>query len=165
MKMIVAVDENWAIGKDNSLLTDIPEDLARFKRLTEGKIVVMGRKTLESLPGGKPLPGRTNIILTRDKGYKVENAIVMSDTEHIGIYLKGMEAKEKTEVFVIGGAQIYELLLPSVYHVYVTKINDTFEADSWFPNLDNDPNWEGYPTNEEMEHNGIEYQYYTYARL
>lgn len=164
MKMIVVVDEAWGIGKDNDLLNKIPEDLARFKKMTEGNIVIMGRKTLESLPGGKPLPNRVNIILTRDPNYKVDGAIVLNDTENINLYINAMKAKENKEAFVIGGAEIYNLLLPLVTHVYATKMWDVYEADTFFTNLDKDDGWLGAPSSGLMYFEGTKFQYHTYHR-
>lgn len=143
MKAIVAVDDGWAIGKDNNLLYHIKDDLKRFKELTTNNIVVMGRKTFESLPNKKPLPNRTNIILTTDINYQVdfENVEVVNNIYDLISKLTIIK-KEDQNVFVIGGESIYNLLLPMCDEVYVTKIyDDSKQGDKFFPNLDKDYRW------------------------
>jgi len=115
MQAIVAVSENWGIGKDNELLFRISADLKRFKALTAGHTVVMGRSTLESLPGGKGLPGRRNIVLTSDPHYTAENAEVVHNSA-AAVFAAGADA------FVIGGATVYRQFLSLCDRVYVTKV-------------------------------------------
>jgi len=123
--IVAAVDNNMGLGYKGELLAHIPDDLKRFKKLTVGSTVVMGRKTYESLPNGA-LPSRTNIVLSRRK-VKYDGAIVMTLKEFLSAY------KHQQDVFVIGGAQIYEQLLPYTKDMYLTHIYETFKADTWFP--------------------------------
>lgn len=133
MKIIAAVDENWGIGKNGELLDMIPEDQKFFKEITSGKVVVYGRKTLESLPGSHPLKDRINIILSTNKDYEVKNAIVMHSVEELLQYLNNFNSEN---IFVIGGGTIYKQLLRYCDIAYITKICETYDADVWFPNLD-----------------------------
>ena len=103
MNLIVAVDKNWAIGKDNKLLVSIPDDMKFFRETTSGKVVVMGRKTLESFPNGKPLKNRVNIVLTRDESYQVKDAIVVHSKEELD---KELAKYNSDDIFVIGGESI-----------------------------------------------------------
>lgn len=162
MKAIVAVDENWAIGKDNQLLFHIKEDLKQFKTLTMDKAIVMGRKTFESLPGKKPLKGRDNYILTRDTNYSVEGAtVVNSYSEFLTQYANKYPP---SEIFVIGGSEIYKLFFDSIDEVYLTKIHSSVEgADTFFPNLDELDKWELMShTDIYKDENGLEYQFMVY---
>ena len=109
MNLIVAVDKNWAIGKSNKLLVSIPADMKFFRETTMGNVVVMGRKTLESFPGGQPLKKRTNIVLTKDKNYKVKDAIVVNSIEEL---LEELKKYNSESIYVIGGESIYRQLLP-----------------------------------------------------
>ena len=144
MCLIVAVDKNWAIGKSGQLLIRNKYDLEHFKSLTIGNIIVYGRKTLETFPDKKPLPDRTNIVLTRDPNYAVEGAIVAHSLEELEATLIEIQAKQqkKIKVFVCGGASIYEQLLPYCEIAYVTHFDAAVEgADAFFPNLSEMPNW------------------------
>lgn len=139
MKAIVAVDLNWAIGCKGRLLISIPEDLKFFKSMTLGKVVVMGRETFESLPGRKPLKDRHNIVLTRTGNYTHDDLTICRSINQLFNEL----AKFPTEdVFVIGGEKVYNQLLPYCSEAYVTKIEDTFAADTFFPNLDEMEDWQ-----------------------
>ena len=138
MNLIVAVDKNWAIGKENKLLVSIPQDMKFFRETTMGKVVVMGRKTLESFPGGQPLKKRTNIVITRDKNYSVKDAIVVHSVEEALEELKNYNSED---VYVIGGDSIYRQMLPYCDVAHVTKINHAYEADTYFPNLDEKEDW------------------------
>jgi len=133
ISIIAAVGPNRELGKDNKLLWHISEDMKRFKELTTGKIVVMGRKTYESL--GKPLPNRTNIIITRDPNYKAEGCLVVhSLTEAIKrSKIKNQKSKIENEVFIIGGGEIYKQALPLADKLYLTVVEGKFEADTFFP--------------------------------
>lgn len=157
MKAIVAVDENWGIGREGKLLCLISADLKRFKALTMGCPVILGRKTLATFPGGKPLPGRDNLILSRDPRFKVEGARAFSS---IPAVLKAAD----DNTFVIGGETIYNSLLEYCDLVYVTKILHSFAADAWFPDLDKSPQWEVSETGELLEEKGISFRYLTYVR-
>lgn len=156
MQAIVAVSKNWGIGKDNQLLFRISADLKRFKALTAGQTVVMGRKTLESLPGGKGLPDRCNIVLTSDPHYAAENAECVHTLAGV-IFTAGADA------MVIGGETVYRQLLPMCDRVYVTKVFAEVEADAFFPDLDADPHWEVAEESEIMEENGLRFQYVDYV--
>lgn len=131
LSIIVAVAKNNIIGGDNKLLWRIPEDLKRFKQKTMDKTMIMGRKTFESLPG--ILPGRTHVVLTRDKSYKVdsENVIVVHSLEEIlNSYLNSEE-----EAFIIGGGEFYNSTINHCTKIYLTKVNKDFEGDTYFPNI------------------------------
>lgn len=162
MRAIVAVDEKWAIGKNNDLLFHIKDDLKRFKSLTIGKAVVMGRKTFESLPGKKPLPGRDNYILTRDENYHVDGAVVVhSYHEFLSKYAPEYLS---CDIYVIGGAEIYRLFLDSVDEIYVTKVHKIVDdADRHFPNLDELEDWELLShTDIYKDEDGTEYEFILY---
>ena len=156
MQAIVAVSENWGIGKDNDLLFRISADLKRFKALTSGHTVVMGRKTLESLPGGKGLPKRRNIVLTSQPDFTAENAEAVHNPAQL-IFAAGADA------FVIGGATVYRQLLSLCDRVYVTKVFASPEANAFFPDLDESPDWEVACQSEVMEENGLRFQYVDYV--
>ena len=165
MNIIVAVDENWAIGYKNDLLIKISEDMKYFKKKTMGNIVVMGRKTFESLPEQKPLKNRTNIILTKNIDFIVAD---ISDFQTIICYnveevLNIANSSEK-EVFVIGGEMIYKLFLPYCKKAYITKIYHKFKADKFLPDFVNSPEWKLSEESEIFETNeGIKYQFLVYS--
>jgi len=137
MNLIVAVDKNWAIGNENKLLCHLPSDLKHFKNMTINKPVIMGRKTLESFPGGKPLTGRTNIVFSNSLKNE-ENIVIVRNIADLKELSKSIDM---TDSFVIGGQTIYELLLPYTEFAYITKIDHAFEADVYFPNLDIKSGW------------------------
>ena len=157
MNVIVAVDQNWAIGKDGDQLVYLSEDLKRFKSLTTGHPVILGRKTLATFPGGRPLKGRRNLILSRNTDFAPEGAEVFSDVETL-------RAAAPEDAFVIGGASVYRQLLPWCDTAYVTKIDRAFPADCHFPGLDQDPAWERTEESAPLEQDGIIYRYVTYRR-
>lgn len=161
MNCIVVADQNWAIGKDNGLLVHLPGDLKYYKEKTLGKVIIIGRKTLESFPGGKPLPGRTNIVLTGNPEYKNENCIVCCGLDELN---RTVSDYDDEDIFVSGGAMIYDLMLDRCDKVFVTKIYDTFEADRYFRNMDEDEDflmtWESDP----IEENGLTYRFTLYER-
>lgn len=156
MQAIVAVSENWGIGKENQLLFRISADLKRFKELTAGHTVIMGRKTLQSLPGSKGLPNRRNIVLTSDPDFSAENAETVR-TLAGAIFAAGADA------FIIGGATVYRQMLSLCDRVYVTRVFAAPEADAFFPDLDADPHWEIAAQSEIMEENGLRFQYVDYV--
>lgn len=157
MRAIVAVDENWGIGRGGDQLCYISADLKRFKALTTAHPVILGRKTLATFPGGRPLPGRRNLILSRDPDFTVEGAEVYHD-------LASLLATAPEDSFVIGGGSVYHALLDRCGTAYVTKIMSTFDADTYFPNLDADPVWQVAEREEPLEENGLKFQYFTYKR-
>jgi len=160
MKAIVVVDKNWGIGRNKKLLVHLPGDLKYFKEHTFGKVIVMGRETLESLPGGRPLPNRNNIVLTRNKDYVADCSICHSKEE-----LFEMVKDENTEeVFIIGGEKVYNQFLPYCDTCYVTKIDKAFDADKFFHNLDEDENFSVVNESEVIEENGTRYKFVEYRR-
>ena len=161
MNIIVAVDKNWGIGKDNKLLVSIPSDMKFFREETMNKVVVMGRKTLESFPNGLPLKRRTNIVLTKDRNYKVKDAILVHSVEELMEELKKYDSED---IYVIGGDSIYRQLLPYCDVAHVTKIDYAYEADSYFPNLDEMSDWTIERTSEELTYFDLEYMFVKYVR-
>ena len=161
MNLIVAVDQNWAIGKAGRLLVNIPADRQMFMKETTGKTVVMGRKTLESLPGGQPLGKRENIVLTRDENYRVKGAAVCHSVEEA---LSLLEGKDPEDIFIIGGQSIYEQLLPYCDVVHVTRIDQAYEADTYFPDLDQKPEWKITAESDEQTYFDLEYTFVRYER-
>lgn len=161
MKTIVAVDRNWGIGKDNKLLVSIPADMKFFRQETMGKVVVMGRKTLESFPGGMPLAGRTNIVLTRNEEYRVKGARIVHSRQQL---LEELENYPSQDVYVIGGDSVYKMMLPFCDTAHVTKIDFTYEADSFFPDLDQMEEWEIAASSEEQTYFDLEYTFVRYER-
>ena len=158
MKIILAVDQNWGIGKDNEMLFHLKKDLKHFKDLTIGNIVIMGRSTYESI--GKALADRKNIILTRNNNYKLEDALVFHNVDNILAYVKG----KKEEVFVIGGSQIVDLFLPYCDEAIITKIFDQKDADTYLHNFDLDNDFEITNESEIFEENKIKFKYVIYRR-
>lgn len=155
MNLIAAVDRNWAIGLNNKLLVRIPEDQKFFRETTTGKVVVMGRKTLESFPGGQPLKNRVNIVLTRDENYQAKDATVVYSLEELFEELKQYRSED---IYIIGGESIYRQLLDYCDVAHITKIDYAYEADSWFPNLDEMEQWE--VTADSEEHTCFDLEYY-----
>ena len=161
MNLIVAVDSNWAIGKENKLLVSIPQDMKFFRETTNGKVVAMGRKTLESFPGGQPLKNRVNVVLTTDKNYKVKDTVIVHSVEEMVEELKKYDSED---IYVIGGESIYRQLLPYCTKAYVTKIDHAYAADTYFPNLDQMDDWEMTEVSEEQTCFDLEYVFAKYER-
>lgn len=161
MNLIVNADKNWGIGKNNELLVHIPNDMKMFRQTTTGKVVVMGRKTLESFPNGMPLPNRTNIVLTTDQDYKAKGAIVIHSKEEL---LEELKKYPKEDIFIIGGESVYRMMLPYCTTAHVTKTDYAYDADTWFPNLDEMPDWKITAEGEEETYFDIEYQFLKYER-
>ena len=157
MNLIVAVDQNWAIGKDGDQLVYLSEDLKRFKALTLGHPVILGRKTLSTFPGGRPLKGRPNLILSTTPGYQVDGADIFPNLDQL------LESAP-SDSFVIGGESVYRALLPHCSTAYITKIHAAFPADRFFPNLDQDPDWILQDNSEELNQDGVTFHYCTYIR-
>ena len=160
LSIIVAVAKNNVIGKDNKLIWHLPEDLKRFKRLTTGHNIIMGRKTFESL--GRVLPNRKHIILCNDAELNIEdeNVEVLDDVSKLEKYINSDE-----ENFVIGGASIYKLLLPKAEKLYITEINQEFEGDVYFPEIKEDE-WKIIEREQGLkdEKNPYDYEYVTYVK-
>ena len=161
MNLIVAADKNWAIGKNGKLLVSIPEDQRLFREETIGKVIVMGRKTMESLPGGQPLYGRTNIVLTRNLDYRKKGAKVVHSVDEALELLKDVPTDD---IFIIGGAEIYEQFLPYCNTAHVTWIDYAYEADTYFVNLEKDPGWELTAESDEQTYFNICYEFRRYER-
>mgnify|MGYP005781976285 FL=1 len=160
LSIIVAKAKNNVIGKNNELIWKLPEDLKRFKQLTTGHTIIMGRKTFESL--GRVLPNRKHIIFSQNPDFKVndENVEIVHSMLQIQEYIE-----DKEEHFVIGGAMIYNLLMPYVTKMYVTQIDKEFEGDAFFPRIDENT-WEVVEKSEVMEdeNSHLKYEYITYKR-
>lgn len=161
MNIIVAVDKNWAIGKNNKLLVSIPADMKFFRSETTGKVVVMGRKTMESFPQGQPLPNRINIVLTRDANYTKKGAVIVHSMDELFEELKKYEDEL---VYCIGGDSVYKQLLPYCNLCHVTKIDKAYEADSYFPNLDELEDWVITGDSDEQTYFDLEYRFLRYER-
>ncbi len=160
MNLIVAADKNWAIGKDNKMMWSIPADMRFFRETTKGNVVIMGRKTLESFPQGQPLKNRVNIVITRNPGYKVKDAVIVHSVEEA----VKKAAEYEGEIFVIGGESIYREMLPYCDKAFVTKIDHAFDADTYFPNLDEDGEWKMTKISEEQTCFNLEYYFTVYER-
>jgi len=158
ISLIGAIGKNRALGKSGELLWHIPEDMKRFKELTLGHPVIMGRKTWESLPERfRPLPGRTNIVVTRQAGYKAEGAQVVDGLSDA--FLTAQDAEGASETFVIGGSEIYTSALPYATRLYLTLIDATADADVFFPPYENE--FSKIISNEMLESNGLHYRWLT----
>ena len=161
MNLIAAVDKNWAIGRNNKLLVSIPEDMKFFLSETTGKVVVLGRKTLDTFPGGQPLKNRTNIILTRNPNYQVKGAIICHSVEEV---LEELKKYNSEDVYIIGGDSIYKEFLPYCDVAHVTRTDHVYDADAWFPNLEEDPAWVLTGESEEKTYFDLEFRFCRYER-
>jgi dihydrofolate reductase len=161
MNLIAAVDSNWAIGKNNDLLVRIPLDQKFFREMTTGKVVVMGRKTLESFPNGLPLKNRTNIVLTGNPNYKVKDAIIVHSMDELHEELKKYPSED---IYVIGGEKVYAQLLDECDMAHITKINYAYDADAYFPNLDEKPEWVLTGDSEEQTYFDLEFFFLRYEK-
>lgn len=161
MNVIAAVDENWAIGNRNELLVRIPADHKFFREETTGKVVILGRKTLQTFPGGLPLKNRENLILSGNEKFNVKDAEVFNSIEEL---LKRLKEYETEDVYVIGGESIYRQLLPYCDTAHITKIDRAYEADAFFPNLEEDPEWELTGESDEQVYFDITYHFQKYER-
>ena len=161
MNLIAAVDNNWAIGKNNQLLVRIPMDQKFFRETTTGKVVVMGRKTLESFPNGLPLKNRTNIVLTHNPNYKVKDAIVVHSMDELHEELRKYNSED---IYVIGGEKIYQQLLDECDVAHITKINYEYDADAYLPNLDEKPEWQVADESEEQTYFDLTYTFMRYEK-
>lgn len=165
---ICSVDENWGIGSNRDLLVHIPEDMKFFKEKTKDNTVIMGRKTYDSLPT-KPLPNRENVVITNnfENDFHLkrdENGTTFTDLISVKDVLR-LKMMDEYNIFIIGGGQIYKELLPYCEYVYVTKVFHCYEnVDTYFPNIDNIPEWEMESASEIKEYNNIKYQFCTYKK-
>lgn len=158
MDAIVAVYSDWGIGCCGTQPVVLSADRKRFRELTQGAAVIVGRRTLADFPGGRPLKNRVNIVLTRS-GIEIPGAVLVHDTA--GAIA---EAQKHPRAFVIGGESVYRQLLPSVGRVYVTKIAAEVHSDAFFPDLDAEPGWEITGSGEELEEDGVRYRFLVYGR-
>jgi len=161
MNLIAAVDENWAIGNKNELLVRIPNDQKFFREETTGKVVVLGRKTMETFPGGKPLKNRTNIVLSTKADYQVEGAIVVHSIEELLEELKNYPSED---IYIIGGESVYKQMLPYCDTAHITKIDMAYDADAYHPNLDADDAWQITATSDEQVYFDLTYHFVKYER-
>ena len=161
MNIIAAVDRNWAIGQKGRLLVSIPNDQKHFREETIGKVVVLGRRTLQTFPQGMPLQGRTNIILSKDCDYQVKGATVVHSIEEL---LRELEKYPTEDVYCIGGESVYAQLLPYCDTAHITRIDHAYEADAHFPNLDRDSEWEITADSDEQTYFDIAYTFLKYER-
>lgn len=159
MKLIAAVDQNWAIGNRDDLLVHIPEDQKNFRRITTGNVVVLGRKTLSGFPGGRPLKDRLNVILTKNPDFEAGGAVIVQSQEELFEQLKKYPSNE---VYVIGGGTLYKMLEPYCDEAIITKIDYSYQADTYFPNLDEKENWELVEEGEEQTYFDLIYHFDTY---
>ena len=160
MNAIVAVDRNWGIGRENNLLVHLSGDLKYYKEKTIGNVIIIGRKTLESFPGGRPLPGRTNIVLSTDLDYAPEGCVMCRCKEDV---LQAVADHDPDRVFVCGGESVYRMFMEDCSAFYVTKIDAAFEADTFFPDLDAlgyHVDW----ASEDREENGYHYRFERYVK-
>lgn len=161
MNLIASVDNNWAIGKNNQLLVSIPADMKFFRTTTTGKVVVMGRKTLESFPNGQPLKNRVNIVLTHDRTYRVKDAVVVYSMDELREELKKYDSED---IYVIGGESIYRQLVDECDVAHITKIDFAYDADAYFPNLDEKDEWEITADSEEQTYFNLIYHFLKYEK-
>ena len=158
MTAIVAVCENGGIGREGALLFHIREDLQRFRQLTLGKTVVMGRKTLESLPGGRGLPDRRNLVLTRDPSFRAEGAEVCRSVDEV---LRSADP----DAFVLGGGAVYQALADACDTAYLTHVGRAFDgADTWFPDLSKKPGWSVDEEGPWLEEDGVPFRFVTWRK-
>lgn len=158
MNYIACADKNWGIGRNGGLLFSLPADMKFFRETTLGKTVVMGRKTLLSLPGGRPLKNRRNIVMTRDKNFVCENAEIVHSPEQ----LFEIVDRDSDDVFVIGGAEIYNQLYNYCKNAYITKVDSDGKADVFIKNLDLLGNWKIVKRSEVFEQNGLDFSFFIY---
>lgn len=162
MKAIVCADKNWGIGFGNDLLYHIPADMKFFKEKTVGNVTVMGLATFLSLPGQQPLKDRTNIVLAADDSFYADGIIICRTMDEL---FKKLGEFDTERVFVCGGASIYEQLLPYCDTAYVTKVNDgSRQAEKYFPNLDEKPEWRLTYTSEPVEYKDLTFAFTTYTK-
>lgn len=161
MNMIVAADNRWAIGNKNKLLVSIPSDMKHFREETLGNVIVYGRKTLATFPQGMPLSDRKNIILSHKEDFRVKDATVVHSLEEL---LEELKKYRSESIYIVGGASVYEQMLPYCDVVHVTKVDHVYEADAFFPNLDNMQEWEITADSDEHTYFDIAYQFLKYER-
>ena len=160
MDLIVAVDNKWGIGRNGGLLASIPTDMKYFKEHTTGKVVVMGRRTLESMPRKRGLPNRINYVLTTNPDYEAERCIVVNSEDELW---KELEQYDPDDVFLIGGAALYNRFYKMCDRLYVTKMDADLDADTFITCFDDDPDYEVVSESEPVTENGITFRFVVYA--
>ena len=161
MNLIVAADSKWGIGRDGGLLASIPTDMKYFRDHTMGKVVVMGRRTLESMPGGKGLPGRINYVLTSQRGFSAERCTTAGSIDELR---EELAKYDPDDVFLIGGATLYNRLYNECDRLYVTKIDADLDADTFITDFDEDPDFEIESESEAVNENGLTYRFVVYRK-
>jgi len=161
MNAIVAVDKNWAIGNKGQLLISIPADMKMFRQETTGKVIVLGRKTIETFPNCKPLPNRVNIVMSTRKDYEVPGATVVHNVEEL---LEELKQYNTEDVYIIGGDSVYKQMIDYCDTVHVTKIDREYEADAYFPNLDEMPEWTITAESDEQVYFDTTYAFVKYSK-
>jgi dihydrofolate reductase len=157
MFIVAAVDRNWAIGKNGNLLYRIPADMVNFREITTGKTIVYGRKTLKTFPGKKPLKNRENLILTHDADFSCDGATIIHDITDLDNY-------PSNDLYVIGGASIYQQLFQKCKYALITYIDSvTLDSDAFFPDLSQLTNWEILYETSYLHYQGLPYKYVTYV--
>ncbi|MCR5742939.1 MAG: dihydrofolate reductase [Lachnospiraceae bacterium] len=166
MRLIAAVDKNWGIGYKNELLVRIPMDQKQFQALTMGRVIIMGRKTFESLPGGVALRGRKNVVLTRDENFKAKDAYVVHSVDECLELIKTFKEKgyREDDIYVIGGQRIYEQFLPMCDTAIITEINYEYAADAYLDDLSKSPDWVMTDESDEMTYFDLEFYFRKYER-
>lgn len=161
MNMIVVADENWGIGFQGKVLINIPREQKQFREETQNKVVVMGRKTLETYPQGLPLVGRKSIILSRNKNLQIKGAIVVHSVNELLEELKNYASKD---IYIVGGESVFKQMLPYCDTIHVTKVQHSYQSDSYFPDLDHDTCWKITADSEEQTYFDIEYVFLKYQK-
>lgn len=159
MDLIVAVYEDWGIGKDGTQPVALSADRKFFRETTRGAMVIVGRKTLADFPGGKPLPGRENVVITRQQAQIPGVTVCHSPEEAAAL------AEDQTKAFVIGGGSVYRQMLPFCKNAYVTKVHACPESDTFFPDLDAAEDWQLKQVLQSGEENGIAYEVCLYQKI
>ena len=162
MNLIAAVYSNWAIGNKGGLLVSIPKDQKTFRDMTMGKVVVYGRKTLDTFPQKQPLQGRTNIMLSHKTDYAVRGAVVVNSKEQL---LEELKKYNYDDIYIIGGESVYEQMLPYCRVAHITKIDHVYEADAHFPNLDKLPEWKVTEESDDEVYFDLEYVFQKYEKI
>lgn len=162
MNVYVTVDSKWGIGYNNNLLIQIPRSQKLFQEETEGKVLVMGRKTFEIMFKGQPLPGRTNIILSENQEYQAKGALVVHS---LGELLKELKQYPEEEINIVGGESVFEQLLPYCDVVHVVKLDYTYETNKYFPNLDKSSDWKMMVASDELTYFDVPYEFLGYGRV
>ena len=161
MNMIVAVDNNFAIGYQGRLLVQIPLDQQFFREMTKGKVIVYGRRTLATFPNGVPLASRVNIILSENKDYNVRGAVCLHSLEEALEYLKQYKSED---IFIVGGDSIYRQFLPYCDTIHLTKIDYEYKADAHFPDISKSLEWEMVEDSDEQTYFDVEYYFQKFVR-